>query len=328
MIIIPVRWTDVPMTPGHGRPTIRLGAQGERTFEVSVRIKARGRRAVAGGAAAALAGLALAAGPASAANGDFAQITSPPSVPATAYVGETLTATGATWETNRTPEVTFRWVRCADAVGWSDCAPIGGGTGPSYTPTAADKGLHLLVWLRVRSGRAVATAFSERTAAVTDKPPPEPKPEPTPPPVTVTPPADIVPPDTTTPTPPTGAVAGEQAALKWLSPFPVVRIKGWLTASGARVTTLTVRAPRGARIKVRCAGSGCPRKRYARMTKLVHLRPYQRLLRGNVRLEISVTRKGYVGKRTIITLRRGKAPKRRDLCLYPGVTRARSCTQP
>jgi hypothetical protein len=123
-------------------------------------------------------------------------------------------------------------------------------------------------------------------------------------------------------------VAGEQAALQWLSPFPVVRIKGWLTASGARVTMLTVRAPRGSRISVRCTGRGCPRKRYARTTALVHLKPYQRLLRGNLRLEISVTRRGFVGKRTIIVLRKGKAPTRRDLCLYPGVRAAKACTAP
>jgi hypothetical protein len=88
---------------------------------------------------------------------------------------------------------------------------------------------------------------------------------------------------------------------------------------------LTVRAPRGSSVSVRCTGRGCPRKRFARMTTLVHLKPYQRLLRGNLRLEISVTRRGFVGKRTVITLRKGKAPTRRDLCLYPGVSRAKSC---
>jgi len=112
-----------------------------------------------------------------------------------------------------------------------------------------------------------------------------------------------------------------------------VRIKGWLIPAGARVTLLTVRAPRGARIVVTCDGRFCPRKRIARSpstrmarsTRLVHLAPYERLLRGTVRLVISVTRRGYVGKRTIITLRRGKPPVRRDLCLFPGVRRARSC---
>jgi hypothetical protein len=284
---------------------------------------------MATGAAAALAGLVFAVTPGVAADRDSARITNPPSISGSAVSGQTLTAVGATWETNRQPEVTFRWVRCSDGDSWSDCSLIEGVEGTSYVLTDADVGQHILSWLQVRSGKATANAVSEPTAAVAAKPQPSPSPSPSPQPsVTPTPPAgtDIVPPDTTTPAAPAGGVAGEQAgALKWLSPFPLVRIKGWLTASGARVTMLTVRAPRGSKISVRCTGSGCPRKRYARMTTLVHLTPYQRLLRGNLRLEISVTRKGFVGKRTVITLRKGKAPARRDLCLYPGVSRAKSC---
>jgi hypothetical protein len=261
---------------------------------------------------------------------DSARITHPPSISGQAVSGETLTAVGATWETNRTPVVTFRWVRCADTSSWSDCALIDGAAGTSYTLTDADVGQHVLVWLQVRSGDATASATSDPTPVVTAKPPaptptptPTPTPSPAPQPAAAPPAADIVPPDTATPT---GAVAGEQSsALRWLSPFPVVRIKGWLTASGARVTMLTVRAPRGAKITVRCRGTHCPRKRLARATALVHLKPYERLLRGNMQLEISVTRRGFVGKRTVITLRTGKAPTRRDLCLYPGVRRAKSC---
>jgi hypothetical protein len=241
--------------------------------------------------------------------------------------GETLTAVGATWETNRTPVVTFRWVRCDGTDAESDCEPIDGAAGTSYTLTDADVGQYVRVWLNVRSGDATANAVSDPTPLVAAKPP-APAPPPTPPPSPAPPPAAppaaaIVPP---APATPTGAVAGEQSsALRWLSPFPVVRIKGWLTASGAQVTLLTVRAPRGAKITVRCRGLHCPRKHFARATALVHLKPYQRLLRGNMRLEISVTRRGFVGKRTIITLRTGKPPTRRDLCLYPGVSRAKSC---
>jgi hypothetical protein len=288
-------------------------------------------------------GLALAMpGVASARGGP--KITNPPSIAGKAVAGETLTAVDATWQSSRPATATFRWVRCG-TDGWSDCALIPGSEGVSYTLADADVGHRVLVWLQVatkagqqdpprfcRDRDECADSVSEPTAAVAARPkpvpPPTPSPSPSPQPAGP-PPADIVPPDTTTPAPPAGDVAGQQAdALKWLSPFPIVRIKGWLTASGARVTMLTVRAPRGARISVRCTGAGCPRKRYARMTRLVHLKPYQRLLRGSLRLQISVTRKGYVGKRTIITMRKGKAPKRRDLCLYPGVRRAKSCEAP
>jgi hypothetical protein len=126
---------------------------------------------------------------------------------------------------------------------------------------------------------------------------------------------------------PTGAVLGNQTkSLTWLRPFPVVRIRGYLLNGGARVTLLTVRAPKRARIAVRCTGSGCPKRRFATATVLVHLKPYERVLRGNVRLQIEVTRSGYVGKHTLIVLRRGKAPVRKDLCLFPGARTPRACT--
>jgi hypothetical protein len=302
-------------------------------------MRIRGGRVVAAGALTALAGLAFGVGPVSAAHArDSARITNPPAIPAEATVGQTLTATGATWETNKPPQVTFRWVRCADADSWSDCELIAGAEGISYKATADDLDRHLLVWLQVRSGNAVANSVSDATDAVTDPPPPPPPPPPpspspgpgSNPPAggASTPPAgDLVPPDTTTPAAPAGGVAGEHAnALKRLSPFPVVRIKGYLTRSGAQVTMLTVRAPGGAKISVRCTGASCPRKRFARAAKLVHLKPYQRLLRGNLKLVISVTRRGYVGKQTVIRLRRGKSPTRRDLCVFPGVRKAKSCS--
>jgi hypothetical protein len=299
---------------------------------VSVSKRIRAGRIAATGVLTVLGGLTLVAG---AQARDRATITSPPAIAKTAAVGQTLTATGARWETNKPPVVTYRWVRCADADSF-DCE-LTGQTGTSYKVTEDDLGQRLLVWLHVQSGNDGADALSDPTDAVT-KPPPPPPPPPAPSPSPAPAPApapapspapiaDLVPPDTTAPPSATGGVAGRHAAtLKRLSPFPVVRIKGYLTRTGAQVTMLTVRAPRGARIGVRCTGSGCPRKRYARATKLVHLKPYQRLLRGNMKLVISVTRRGFVGKQTTIRLRHGKAPTRRDLCLFPGVRKARSCS--
>ena len=43
-----------------------------------------------------------------------------------------------------------------------------------------------------------------------------------------------------------------------IRPFPVVRMKGRLTARGADVQVLSVRAPRAAKISVRCRGKSCP----------------------------------------------------------------------
>jgi hypothetical protein len=173
---------------------------------------------------------------------------------------------------------------------------------------------------------------------VPPKPSPSPSPSPEATPTATATPTDIggpgpngppagPPTPTAGPPAPAGGVLGEQVkSLRWLRPFPVVRIRGYLMPGGAKVTLLTVRAPKLARISVRCSGRNCPRRRFATATALVHLRPYERMLKSGVRLEISVTRAGYVGKRTLITLRRGKPPVRKDLCLFPGARRARACT--
>jgi hypothetical protein len=105
-----------------------------------------------------------------------------------------------------------------------------------------------------------------------------------------------------------------------------VRIKGELIGRGAHVTLLTVRAPRLARIVIRCSGPGCPRARWAHSVSVVHARAFEhRILRAGVRLTITVTRRGYIGKYTVIVIRRGRAPSRRDLCLFPRSSRPRAC---
>ena len=76
-----------------------------------------------------------------------------------------------------------------------------------------------------------------------------------------------------------------------MAPAPVVRIRGWLTASGARITLLTVRAPRGARIAVRCSGRRCPVRRWARTASLMRVPRFQRSFPAGTRIVISVTKR-------------------------------------
>jgi hypothetical protein len=104
-----------------------------------------------------------------------------------------------------------------------------------------------------------------------------------------------------------------------------VRIKGWLTSRGAMIEALTVRSPRGVSISVHCDGRGCPRRRLVRSAKVTRLKAFQGFLPAGVRLEIRVTRPGFIGKHTLIRIRRGKAPVRRDRCLFPGSGRPRAC---
>jgi hypothetical protein len=123
-----------------------------------------------------------------------------------------------------------------------------------------------------------------------------------------------------------GAVAPARASRpSWMEPFPVVRIRGRLTATGARVTLLTVDAPRGAQIAVRCLGRGCPTARWAQATQVTRISRYEGDLPAGTRLTITVRRPGYVGKHTLIVIRRGRAPLRRDRCLFPGSSSPRQC---
>jgi hypothetical protein len=112
---------------------------------------------------------------------------------------------------------------------------------------------------------------------------------------------------------------------RMMRPAAVVRISGWLSGRGAMISRLTVRAPRGTTIGVRCSGPSCPRESLARTTKLARLRPFERRLRAGTRLVIRVTRDGFIGKHTVIRIRRGKAPARRDLCLFPGSEAPAKC---
>jgi hypothetical protein len=105
----------------------------------------------------------------------------------------------------------------------------------------------------------------------------------------------------------------------------VIRIRGWLTGSGARITLLTVRAPKGARISVSCSGPTCPRRASAQSAKITRLNAFEGRLRAGTRLVIRVTRPGFIGKHTSIAVRRGKAPTRRDRCLYPGKKGPAAC---
>jgi hypothetical protein len=110
-----------------------------------------------------------------------------------------------------------------------------------------------------------------------------------------------------------------------MSPAPTVRISGRLTRRGAMIERLSVRAPRGVTISVRCRGDGCPRRTLARSAALTRLRSFERHLRAGIRLEIRVTLAGFIGKHTLIGIRRGESPWRRDRCLFPGSARPARC---
>jgi hypothetical protein len=267
-----------------------------------------------------------------------------PVVSGSPVVGNTLTVSGGTWRTpNPTPDRTeawYEWWRCpttrSDEL-WR-CRFQTRST--TYRLTDADKGQYVfgVRFVRWRDTRntprpdddTYTTAYRESAtpAAVTAPAPtpvPTPVPAPTPVPTVAPTPAPTPAPtfDTAaaapTPVPTNGQVLHETArSRRVIRPFPIVRMRGVLTSIGARISVLSVRAPRAAKITLRCTGKSCPASRWSRSdrkSRLTRMSRFERGLRSGVKLTISVTRRGYVGKRTTFVIRRGQAPLRSDRCL-------------
>jgi hypothetical protein len=135
---------------------------------------------------------------------------------------------------------------------------------------------------------------------------------------------------------PPGPVRPSAARPHIMSPFPVVRITGKVGRKGARIKRLTVRAPYGATVRIRCRGGGCPFRRSSRTlalagkaktpSKTIRIKRLEhRLLHGGASIKVFVSRQGEIGKYTRFLIRKGKAPRRTDLCLDPGSTSPSEC---
>ena len=95
-----------------------------------------------------------------------------------------------------------------------------------------------------------------------------------------------------------------------MSPFPVVRLAGEVVGTGARIQTLSVRAPAGAQVLVRCLGGRCPESRLTKLSgrKPVRFRSLERFLPAGTRLVVLVRRGDQIGKYTRFQMQRGRVP--------------------
>jgi PKD repeat protein len=118
-----------------------------------------------------------------------------------------------------------------------------------------------------------------------------------------------------------------QPVLRLISPFPVVRLTGSVVKRGTRIRRLSVRAPAGSRVFVRCRGRGCPVKRVIKLVKrsTVRFPAFERLMRAGTLLEVLVRRGDRMGKYTSFRIRRKRVPKRIDGCLPPSASRGVTC---
>jgi hypothetical protein len=111
-----------------------------------------------------------------------------------------------------------------------------------------------------------------------------------------------------------------------LDPFPVVRVAGRITSTGARLTLVSVRAPRGSEIVATCRGKGCRQRRLVRAARAGRrIKRLEGRYRNGARLTFRVTAPGRIGKYTRVVIRRGLPPSRSDRCLWPGDAKPHPC---
>jgi hypothetical protein len=252
-----------------------------------------------------------------------ASVTTPPTISGEASTGSELTADAGSWTpSGATP--TYTWLRC-DAAG-ANCVGISGACGRRYVVRAADEAHTLRVRLTATEANgSSASGDSAPTAVVARKP-------------YAIPPADE---DTCVKVTPSGPGQGtfssgtqtpagstpppNSSSRRFIDPFPVVRISGRFKGRLTTLTRVTVRSPRGSRIRIRCQGRGCPYRRRAIAVRFIRVRSLQRTYRPRATVEIRVTQSRKIGKYTRIRTRRGKAPVRTDRCLNPGRTTPVRC---
>jgi len=108
-----------------------------------------------------------------------------------------------------------------------------------------------------------------------------------------------------------------------MQPFPVVRIAGEGTRTGANVSKLTVKGPVAAVVVTTCKPrSKCPYTQRSQLipgpigaTRTIHLSSLQRRYRAGASLRVFVVKAGFIGKYASFAIRRGTQPRRFDYCV-------------
>jgi PKD repeat protein len=113
-----------------------------------------------------------------------------------------------------------------------------------------------------------------------------------------------------------------------LSPAPVIRLTTEILSNGARIRVLSVRAPKGTLVTVKCRGKGCPVPQRRKRVKQgsVRFKTFERFLRAGIKIEIFSRKPNTIGAFTRYTIRAGKFPARTDRCLRPGRERPVRCS--
>jgi hypothetical protein len=87
-----------------------------------------------------------------------------PTISGTPQVGQTLTATSGTWNSQTTPTFTYQWQRC-DTAG-NNCGAVAGATAQTYAVTSDDVNHTLRVAVTAQNTSGSSSATSAQTAVV------------------------------------------------------------------------------------------------------------------------------------------------------------------
>lgn len=237
--------------------------------------------------------------------------TADPDIKGDAIVGSTLQALANSNDPAAT--VAYQWLRCG-TTDLGSCIPIGTDA-PTYVLASSDLNMYVRVRVTLTNLEGTASRPSAPQGPVAAKPVPPPPPPP--------------PPPTPTPIPPTVSTAASlPAGPAFLRPFPIVRIRGFFAKGGARITLLSVKGPRVARVQARCIGRGCPVRTLTMFPADGRLHRFERFLRAGIKLQIRVTRPGRIGSYTSFLIRSRKAPVRTDRCLSVKTGKPILCSAP
>ena len=121
---------------------------------------------------------------------------------------------------------------------------------------------------------------------------------------------------------------GADAPLKRIRAHAVYATLSFRTYT--RFTKLRIApVPAGGRVTVLCHGKGCPFKRHRASARngRANVLPLVRhaKLRPRAVLDLEVTAPASIGADVRFTMRRGRAPKARTLCLRPGAKKPAAC---
>jgi hypothetical protein len=271
------------------------------------------------------------------------KITSKPLTLGSGMVGGTLTAEGGLWTGTPPLTLSYQWGRCLVTAPSDEkaCDTIIGATSAQYVVVNADVGFRIGVRLTVTNAEGADSAFALTGVIPAPVPQPQPAPQPPPQPLPAPAPEPLRTPsgmftaaiafDTSGPTTPApiAAAPGPAPALVArpapITPFPVIRMRGFALAGGVRVSVLSVSRTRRARAAISCSGAGCPIRSLTLPSSAQRARAFERFLPSGTRLAIRVTMHGHIGKYTSFAIGTRRPPTRVDRCLMPGRSRPVRC---